>query len=55
MPNISEEDHFGIGLDFQVRKFVTDNVKIRLMLSQFRVRGHEIADLDPLSDFYLFH
>lgn len=32
----------------KIRNILSENLKIRLLLDNYRTRGHEIADLDPL-------
>ncbi|KRX01709.1 hypothetical protein PPERSA_01579 [Pseudocohnilembus persalinus] len=33
----------------KLRKIIGDNLKIRLLIDNYRTRGHEVADLDPLN------
>lgn len=34
--------------DHTMKFIVSDNMKARLLIDAYRIRGHEIADLDPL-------
>lgn len=41
-----------IAPDHAMKFAVSNNMKARLMIDAFRMRGHEIADLDPLCTYF---
>lgn len=44
-----------IAPDHALKFIITDNLKARLLIDAYRIRGHEIADLDPLCNLKIFN
>lgn len=38
--------------DHSLKYLVSNNLKARLLIDAYRIRGHEKADLDPLCNYY---